>query len=657
VENEELLGDFLEECYDLIEKVRRALADWHGSQEKEELINSIYRWIHTIKGGCAIFDYKNTFQVSHELESRLGELKKNHQRLMASELAHIEKEVNRIESLLQNSDTLTAETQNDTPQIQAGESSVSHSRYFTEFFSAEGGLVDDMVKDGTSFFEVVIPEEIVTKVLTRLDGAGIVSVQDKIISGGQAHLLGANIRKNPALEEIIEGLLVKFNGRWCRKPDGFVTRPTAVAEAEITNPDPVVLPKSTAPVANAPGEVLRVPLTTVNSLLENIWELFLVHNQMSHLMKQNAQVFKEHHHLLQQFDSLDTVLERSIHELESKTMGMRMSPLKKIFDRMNKVVTDYAQQSGKKINFITTGDGIDLDKKVLDMLNEPLIHLVRNAIDHGIETVATRQKTGKSDIGNVTLAAHISGNEVHITLKDDGKGIDPVKVKESAIKKGLDVGHLRSEQDFINLIFAPGFSTAEQVSDISGRGVGMDAVKKSIHELGGEVNIQTEVGKGTAFKIALPISMSVSKSLIVNVRDVLYAFSTKAIVSVEKINANSLQRNGRNEYYLFNDEPIPCYNLAEFLPDHRKHADLPISFTHVCVIKDMERVMAFRVDEIVQTLNLVMKPLSKVVPKQVGIGGVSILPDGNPIFALNVLEIIEIIKSRRNGGEHVGSAA
>lgn len=640
MDNAEFLSDFLEESSDLVEKVKVALSRWNQATNKDELINDIYRWVHTIKGGCAVFEFKETSRVAHALETRLGELRIISASVTSNDLQFISSEMNKIEEMLRHQDISSAPP--EKASVQSSQSLFTfRTLYFESFYEDSKYIIQDMIKDGYSFIEIIIPESIFEKVKLKLQQHGIFDLQEISQDQGKAVLLFVNLSNDEEIKKDIDAIVDKFHGKWCH----------LIGEENIAPLDetPIAsIPMQTLqPSALQPHvEVLRVPLASVNSILDNIWELFLLHNQMSHLMKQNILLFKENHTFLQQFEGLDTMLERTIHELESKTMSMRMSPIKKVLDRMAKVVQDYCSQNDKQINFITSGEGIDLDKKVLDTLNEPLIHLIRNAIDHGIESRLTRLNNGKAENGTVELSAQVSGNEVHILLKDDGKGIDPKKILESAKKKNLETSHLKTEQDIIGLIFEPGFSTAEEVSDVSGRGVGMDAVRKSIHELGGEVSLDTKVGFGTTFRIILPLSMSVAKSLIVKVRELQYAFSTKSINSVEKIEVHELKKNGYDHFYSFNNELIPCYDLGSILPDHRKHPDLPITHTNVCVITHHDSQVAFRVDEIIQTLNVVMKPMPRLVPKNALLSGVSILPDGNPIFVLNVFECISLIQSK-----------
>lgn len=613
MDNQEFLSDFLEESFDLIDKVKFALSEWEGAENKEELINSIYRWVHTIKGGCGVFNFKNTAATAHELETKLGALKKDYKKISAEDLRFIAKQIEVIRSILENQ---------DAPPVEVVDEFIFDTTYFSDFYQESEFIIKDMAKEGFIFFELTFPSGVAAKAMDALRGHGVDALHEIERENSISFLL---FMKND-LQGLGQALIEKYGGQWVHRP---VVTETQLVSAEV----------KAAPVAPQ-SEVLRVPLKTVNSILDNIWDLFLVHNQMSHLMQQNAHLFKENLSFLQQFEALDTLLERNIHELESRSMSMRMNPIGRVFERMVKVVEDYSKQNQKPVLLKTSGDGIDLDKKILDSLNEPLIHLIRNAMDHGIENADERQKTGKPREGVIELSAIVSGSEVHLTISDDGKGIDAQKVLASAKKKGMETSHLKTENDIINLIFEPGFSTAEKVSDVSGRGVGMDAVVKSIKEMGGELQLQTKPGIGTQFKIILPLSVSVSKSLIVKVKDLKYAISTKSILSVEKVDVHSLKKNGSEEFYEFNGELIPCYDLGPALPDNRKYPDLPMTETHVCVTVFKNSYKAFRVDDIVQTLNVVMKPISKLVKKTPLLSGVSILPGGDPIFVLNIPEFI-----------------
>lgn len=652
--HDELLNDFLEESIDLIEKVKFNLSCWDQQENKAETIDNIYRWVHTVKGGCAIFEYKETAQIAHELETFLGSLRQKADSVTTSELQKVEEGIHAIESTFNVN--ASGETSFAIPEVTATvvEEAVATESFKTEFFQEwmadSQAITKDLYKDGFRFFEIKLPSAISEKILAKLQEYEIFTLDTYAKDDETFCLCSINLKASPEFEEKANLIIKHYQGYWCELTETPAAHMEKKIEKVPTDSTPSVA-RSTPPNALS-QDVLRVPLSTVNSILDHIWELFLVRNQMAHLFKENKQIFKEHLSFIQQFESIDNVIERNIHELESKTMSLRLNPIKKIFDRMNKVVSEYCNQSNKDIELITRGEGIDLDKKVLDQLNEPLIHLIRNAIDHGVEKPEDRVQAGKPVRGQVELSAQLQGNEVCIVISDDGKGIDANKILESAKKKNIDVSHITSDQEAVHLIFAPGFSTAEQVTDVSGRGVGMDAVKKSIQELGGNISIETAVGQGTKFKINLPLTMSVSKCLVVDIRGIEYAFSTKSVVFVEKVNENQLKKNGEDLYYEFNGKLIPCFTLGEVLPDYREEPDLPASYTHICVTSLNGQEVAFRVDEILQTMNVVMKPLPKIIDRHKYIAGVSILPGGNPIFLLNIQECLTGLMTSKRGEFH-----
>ncbi|MGE3608396.1 MAG: chemotaxis protein CheA [Bacteriovoracaceae bacterium] len=638
MQDDELLNDFLEESYDLIEKVKHAITSWNDTSDKVDSLNSIYRWVHTIKGGCSVFEYKETASIAHELESYLGDLKKDVNKVNQQSLKRLETGIYKIEASLRGQSPTEEVITNDN---HLDSENHLETNYFKELVGASPEIFQDLIADGLTFFEILLPSDLSPKLVEKLKEHEIFPFETLTLGNSTACLCSVKLKENPSMEKKVKDLIERFDGHWCNHPKAPET-PVKSEEGQIKEKD------SSRPEPSQQQEVLRVPLAMVNSILDHVWELFLVRNQMAHLFNQNKNLFKDNHSFIQQFEALDNVIERNIHEVEARTMSMRLSPIKKIFDRMEKVVKEYCAQTGKDIKLVTSGEGIDLDKKVLDQLNEPLIHLIRNAIDHGIENSEVRTKSGKKNQGTVELSAQLQGNEVAITISDDGKGIDASKILESAKKKNLDVSHLKTEQEIIELIFAPGFSTAEKVTDVSGRGVGMDAVKTSIQELGGNVSLSTLVGKGTKFRINLPLTMSVSKCLIVNVQGIDYAISTKSITFVERISTHALKKNGNDLFYEFNGNLIPCYNIKSFLPDHSLEPDLPVTHLHVCVTNLQGQDIAFGVDEIIQTLNIVLKPLPKAVKKHAFISGVSILPGGSPIFVLNIHEcLLNLIREKK----------
>ncbi|RME14849.1 MAG: hypothetical protein D6797_07915 [Bdellovibrio sp.] len=378
-------------------------------------------------------------------------------------------------------------------------------------------------------------------------------------------------------------------------------------------------------------EVLRVPLSSINKALNNIWEIFLLRNQLSYLIEKNKDFLKKNPDFIQEWDILDASLRRNISEIESHTMRMRMSPLKNIFVRMEKVVRSYTKETGKKIRVSTQGKNIELDKKVIDMLAEPMVHLIRNAMDHGIETPEERKEKGKEEEGHISIEAQIVSDKVIVKVQDDGRGIDAEKLKQKAIQNGLDISHLQNEEDAVNLIFHPGLSTAEKVSDVSGRGVGMDAVKTSILSLGGEVFVETQLGQGTLFTIELPLSMSVVSSIIYEINGREYASPINDIIEICRDESSKIVSNNDELFFSFRDEFIPCLDLRKvYHSDSFKEEDEVTA----CVLRCGERKVALRVSKVKVHTDLVVKETKDYFQSLPEISGVTILATGKPIFML-----------------------
>lgn len=388
-------------------------------------------------------------------------------------------------------------------------------------------------------------------------------------------------------------------------------------------------------------DFIRVPVNRVNETMNSISEIFLVRNQLVYLIDRYKSGQLDQRDFFQNWDMLDGSLRRGVAELERTTMSMRLMSVQSLFSRMARVVQGYSSKAHKKIIFQTVGENTELDKKVLDTLGEPLIHLIRNAMDHGIESPADRIATQKSEAGTITLSASILGNEAIIEVKDDGKGMDPKKILASAQRKGLDTSQVLQDQDAINLIFLPGFSTAETVTDVSGRGVGMDAVKTSVESLGGKISINTAVGKGSAFVIRLPLSMSLVPAVLVNIKGLLYAIPTSDILEIKQLPIRLLKQNSGKNYISFRGQFARCIDLREVIETEEKNFEENMRLCSVVFFQGKRETLAARISKFETNTEIVVKPMSKIAPKLPWVYGVSVLPTGESIFVLSLKKIID----------------
>ncbi|MGK5085293.1 methyl-accepting chemotaxis protein [Bdellovibrionota bacterium FG-1] len=326
-----------------------------------------------------------------------------------------------------------------------------------------------------------------------------------------------------------------------------------VAPTSITAPLPIQ--KRSTEVEKpqqALAEVLRIPLPLVSGALNNIWEIFLIRNQIGYLFDQERPMLKERTEFLQSWEFLDTALKRNVSELENALMAMRLNNLKPLYGRMEKLVRSYLDEhKEKKVEFLTAGESMELDKKVIDVLGEPLIHLIRNSLDHGIETADMRVKLGKPPCGTLRLSTELQADQVLVKIQDDGNGIDGAKLIEKARGKKIDVTPYLQGISPVEIIFLPGFSTAEKVTDVSGRGIGMDAVRHSVGELGGSIEIDTEVGMGTTFSIYLPLSLSVVPAALFRVNSEIFGAHINSVLEVCRVRKEELKQSNGQTYFLF----------------------------------------------------------------------------------------------------------
>ncbi len=419
---------------------------------------------------------------------------------------------------------------------------------------------------------------------------------------------------------------------------------TSRDKLETEKKDVSVAENSPSPVQEQHvDEFIRVAVPRINDTMNSISEIFLVRNQMVHLMEKFKETRIELRDFLQSWELLDSSLRRGIGELERTVTSMRMMQVQGLFVRLGRMLESYKASSKKKIRLITQGESTELDKKVLDTLGEPLTHLIRNSMDHGIETLEQRKAANKPEVGTIRIAASIVGNEAVIEVSDDGKGIDGQKVLASAKSKGIDVSHVNDEASAVDLIFLPGFSTADKVTDVSGRGVGMDAVRSSVKGLGGSVQTQTKVGFGTTFTIKIPVSMSLVSVVIVNVNGLKYAIPNHDILEARQIRFDQLKRNAGKEYFQYKKGFIPCLDLRQALPATSKDHEENIREGAVVCFPYGGSVLAARMSAFEKNTETVVRPLPKYARSFPFISGVTVLPTGEPIFVLSLSQLQEYL--------------
>lgn len=341
-------------------------------------------------------------------------------------------------------------------------------------------------------------------------------------------------------------------------------------------------------------------------------------------------------------DETTSMLGKISSDIQSGVMQTRMIPIEGVFTRFKRIVRDLSKELGKEVNLKIEGEDTELDKKIVDSLGDPLTHMVRNALDHGIDDVESRRRLGKPDVGTLRLRASHKGNSIVIDVGDDGKGVDPQKMVAAALKKGVigaDQAERMSDKEKLHLMFMPGFSTAEKVTGLSGRGVGMDVVKNMINSVNGVVDIDTVVGHGTTFSLRIPLTLAIIQALLVIIGEDTYAFPLEAVTEVIKASKTDVYSIDGNSTVKLRDHALSIVNLEDVIRlKGKKRSELVDK--KVVIINDGEFQLGVIVDELIGEEEIVIKSLSDHFSKVKGVAGASILADGQVALILDPVTII-----------------
>jgi two-component system chemotaxis sensor kinase CheA len=400
--------------------------------------------------------------------------------------------------------------------------------------------------------------------------------------------------------------------------------------------------KSSAKVSTT----IRVEHEKLDHLMNLIGELIINRNRFS-LITKELEAGKDVADVVQSLSETTDSMARISDDLQDTIMQVRMVPMRTVFSRFPRLVRDLSRKSGKSIELITEGEDTELDKSVIEAIGDPLVHLIRNAVDHGQERPEERQKAGKSETGYVWLKAFHEGNSVVIVIADDGKGIEPEKVKQKAVSKGIiseEEAAKLEDKEAIELIFAPGFSTSEAVTDVSGRGVGMDVVKNNIKNLNGSVSVQSEVGRGTTFSLSLPLTLAIIEALLVKVGDNTFAIPLDAVSETTKIPADQVKEVNKRWATTLRGEVLGIEDLSRVLG--LGNGDGSKEVYPLVVVSVNDRRVGLIVDSLLHRQEIVIKSMGEYLGEVHGLSGATIMGDGSVILILDPSEIMSMTIAR-----------
>ena len=665
------MGMFLEESREHLQNLNSCILELENAPDNLSVLGEIFRSAHTIKGMSATMGFTTIAELTHEMENILDLLRKSQLKASPDIINTIFTCVDTLEQLIESVATNSESSIDSKPLIgklkalAKGESTqvavveikkekiVSESSTI-ELSDTEIVVIKKAEEQGMHAYElqIYLREGCLLKsarsymVMNALDEIGEViktiptvdelekerfdlSFQVVLVTGCDVDKIQQTVL---SISEIDRVVVVPCNvSESNAMQDNQQVTTTEIAKMVPANAAATV--SSAVDKKNKSGQSVRVDIDKLDALLNLVGELVINKTRLEQIGLTHKLV-----------DLVETIeqMDRVTTDLQSVVMKVRMVSIGQVFNRFPRMVRDLSHGLGKEINLIIQGEETELDRTVIDEIGDPLVHLLRNSIDHGIETPEERQAKGKNPIGEVRLIARHEGNNVIIMVEDDGKGINPDIIKSIAVKKGLITQAEADKMDTneaVKLVFLPGFSTAEVVTDVSGRGVGMDAVKNKIESLGGMVDVETKINEGSKFKIRLPLTLAIIQALLVNVSDEIYAIPLGSIDSTINIKSSDLKTVQNKEVILLRGQIIPIVRLAHVLniPENEEQQDeLFIVIVHIGDLR-----AGIIVDNLIGQQEIVIKSLGKVLAGIKVIAGATILGDGQVALILDIASLIQ----------------
>lgn len=652
---------FLEELEEQLQLMDEVILQLEQEGESEEVIQNLFRAAHTLKGSSAAMGYEEMKQLTHEMEHLLDQVRSKALRVTDS----------LIEILFQSRDCLK-ELQNDIMRDDESITDISGCiRDLQAFKQSSMGTIqevsDNLTKPVLSLDTTLRIQEVEDQ------GCKVfwVTVQispDCVIKGARFYMIYSNLSEwgevlysLPDIAEMEDQgeTLIEAQFLYAGTQDSQELHDLVATLSEVTV---VKVESLSSEITVATGrefemqgritnedrthrsqsktQTIRVSVERLDHLMNLVGELVIDHTRINQVERTQRRRFTDD--TVNDLSQISDHLSRIINDLQESVMKARMLPIEQLFNRFPRMIRDLSRDLGKDIELIIGGKDTELDRTLIEEVADPLIHLIRNAVDHGIELPEQREQSGKHRKGTLHIRAAHEDNQVVIYVEDDGAGIDPDKMRNSALSKGIissEEALLLSDREAIDLIFRPGFSTASRVSDVSGRGVGMDIVRNHIEKLNGLIDIKTGLGRGTCFQIKLPLTLAIIIGLLVKVNDSTFIIPMGNIAEIVRITPQDMDTVRGRSVILLRNQVIPViwlhdhFNLPRGAQRNKSHIQLVI-------VGSAEKRLALAVDELIGNQEIVIKTLGPYVGKVDSIAGSTILGDGKVALILDVSGII-----------------
>ncbi len=615
----EILESFLVETREILEKLDVDLMELENRPNDKDLLNEIFRSFHTVKGTSGFLGLEKLQKVTHKCEDLLNKLRKGE--------ISLNEEI--MDAILLAYDTIKA-------------------------------LVEVIAENKNEDYDT---SEVVEKLTSLIDAlnngeAPAEGTEQKTSEEEKAEEPGEDAQEEQTEEEQVAEVSQEEHDDEERHEEVKEEQEEAQEDTAVKPQEPKEEKKKSEDkkqtssvqktVVKKTDTTIRVEVERLDDLLNIVQELVLgrnrllqVNNTVTHELE-GTEISRALSEATQQIDLMTT-------ELQLAVMKTRMVKIGKVFNRFPRVIRDLSKMTGKKVKLEISGEETELDKTLIEEINDPLVHMVRNSVDHGIEPPEERKKLGKDPTGTILLSAEQEGNNIIISIEDDGRGIDPEKIKAKAIEKGIitpEKAEEMNKNDILNLIFAPGFSTAQKVSNVSGRGVGMDVVKTNVTKLRGIINIETEPGKGSKFIIKLPITLAIIQGLLVKIDTEIVVIPLNTVIEVVRVSRDDIYSIGKSEVIKLRDTVIPLVDLKDSL--YRRGTSEDRNWHYIVIVGIAERRFGLKVDSLLGQEEIVIKSLGKYLGNIKGIAGSTIMGDGTVVMIADIADIVTQIEDIKN---------
>jgi two-component system chemotaxis sensor kinase CheA len=646
IDLEQLKRTFLEESFEGLEIMEQGIIKLDLIQPDAEEINTIFRGIHSIKGGAGTFGFNEISELAHTFENILDEIRNNKRKLTIDISDIFLSSIDALNSILNSyqskEDIDEVLIQNTTNQLNAisGTSNEESKLLLNNPNNDNINKIEitfqpepNILECGNEPIRILRELANVSDLSLQIDEESIPTIDDdltKIKLSWKATLTGDDIDLNDA-KEVFE---------WVEDDCIVLTFKTSSTKLQTHNTQ-LETKQITAPKIETKASSLRVDTQKIDILVNLVGELVITQSMLGQFNKEGGSD-------LPKFEENLSTLNRQMRELQEAIITVRMVPVSTAFNRIPRIIRDTSKNLNKKIQLEMSGENTEVDKTVSEKLTDPLVHIIRNAVDHGIELPEKRVNEGKSETGIIIISAYHQGGNLLIDIEDDGNGVDTEKVKQKAIDKGIiNQDSTLSNKEIDELIFAPGFSTADVITDVSGRGVGMDVVKRNIESLKGSIELYSNKGKGSKFRIKVPLTLAILDGQLARIGNqtfVLPILSILESIQIEKECIKTVQ--GHSSLYKLREEYIPIVDLFDKFKI--KNTSRSIKGQLLVIVEHNRVKTALRISELLTQQQVVIKNLEQNFMKLQGFSGATILGDGTVSLILDIPSIVDSVSQENN---------